>query len=105
MFLSLSFFLNQSTCWQSIQAHHFKVQNKPEEVPGMSPKTTGHVHLSVPVELRIAGSCAECVHARVYAVYMHKPFLGHYSNKMTKNCMVTVQLDSSNLAAQLFQQN
>jgi len=41
-----------------------QVQNKPEEVLGMSPKTTGHVHLSVPVELCIAGSCTcACLYA------------------------------------------
>lgn len=86
---------------------HFKVQNKPEEVLGMSPKTTEHVHLSVPVELRIAGFCFECVHARVcervYAVCMYKPFLSHYSNKMTNNRRSPY--NSSNLKAQLFQQN
>jgi len=88
---------------------HFKVQNKPEEVPGMFPKTTEHVHLSVPVKLRIAGFCFECVHAhvceRVYAVCLYKPFLSHYSNKMTNNRRSPYKLNSSNLTAQLFQQN
>ncbi len=64
---------------------HFKVQNKP--VPGLSPKTTENFHLSVPVELRIAGSCIECVHKRVcdnVSMCMQSVCI-NLSNKMTEN--------------------
>lgn len=61
---------------------HFNVQNKPEEVPGISPKTTEHIHLSVPVQLRITRLRE---HARVYAIFKHTTFLGCYFNEMTKN--------------------
>ncbi len=64
---------------------HFKVQNKP--VPGLPPKTTENVHLTVPVELRIARSGIECAYKRLcdYVNMRMQSVCINLSNKMTAN--------------------
>lgn len=80
---------------------HFQVENELKELPGTSPKTTGHVHFCVPLELRIAGAYLEC---ECMCVCVHKTFL--QPNEFGRNGRFpSTKTSESKLKAQLFQQN